>query len=51
LRFEPFRKHIRIWIASLNPRSIEFAPRQVDGWLETRVAMVVSTRLVTELSG
>ncbi len=39
LRFEPVRKHIPIWIASLNPRSVEFTARQTDGWLPVMIPL------------
>src|SRR5260370_22633065 len=31
LRFEPQRKRIPIWIAALNPKSVEFTAQQTDG--------------------
>lgn len=31
LRFETLRKHIPIWIASLNPKSVEFTARHAEG--------------------
>jgi alkanesulfonate monooxygenase SsuD/methylene tetrahydromethanopterin reductase-like flavin-dependent oxidoreductase (luciferase family) len=31
LRFEAVRKHIPIWIAALNPKSVEFTARHTDG--------------------
>jgi alkanesulfonate monooxygenase SsuD/methylene tetrahydromethanopterin reductase-like flavin-dependent oxidoreductase (luciferase family) len=37
LRFEPLRKHIPIWIASLNSKSVEFTARRTDGWLPSMV--------------
>jgi alkanesulfonate monooxygenase SsuD/methylene tetrahydromethanopterin reductase-like flavin-dependent oxidoreductase (luciferase family) len=33
MRFETIRKHIPIFIASLNPRSVEFTAQKADGWL------------------
>jgi alkanesulfonate monooxygenase SsuD/methylene tetrahydromethanopterin reductase-like flavin-dependent oxidoreductase (luciferase family) len=39
LRFETVRKHIPIWIASLNPRSVEFTARQADGWLPVMIPL------------
>lgn len=33
LRFEPFRPHIPIFIASLNPASVRMTARHADGWL------------------
>ena len=37
LRFEPTRKHIPIWIASLNRRSVEFTAEKADGWLPVMI--------------
>ena len=39
LRFEPVRKHIPIWIASLNKLSVEFTARQTDGWLPVMIPL------------
>ncbi|HZO80063.1 MAG TPA: LLM class flavin-dependent oxidoreductase [Candidatus Binataceae bacterium] len=39
LRFEPPRKHIPIYIASLNRKSVEFTARQADGWLPVMVPL------------
>ena len=39
LRFEPERKHIPIWIASLNAKSVEFTARHTDGWLPSMVPL------------
>src|SRR5579885_598668 len=39
LRFEPVRRHIPIWVASLNPRSVEFTARQADGWLPVMIPL------------
>src|SRR5580658_3874312 len=33
LRFEPVRKHIPIFIAALNRKSVEFTAQKADGWL------------------
>lgn len=33
LRFEPLRKHIPIYIASLTPASVRMTARRADGWL------------------
>src|SRR6202162_1403534 len=37
LRFEPPRKHIPIWIASLNKKSVEFTAKKTDGWLPVMI--------------
>src|SRR5260370_37766506 len=39
LRFEPLRKHIPIWIASLNSKSVEFTARHTEGWLPSLVPL------------
>jgi alkanesulfonate monooxygenase SsuD/methylene tetrahydromethanopterin reductase-like flavin-dependent oxidoreductase (luciferase family) len=39
LRFEPQRKHIPIWIAALNPKSVEFTARHTDGWLPAMIPL------------
>jgi alkanesulfonate monooxygenase SsuD/methylene tetrahydromethanopterin reductase-like flavin-dependent oxidoreductase (luciferase family) len=39
LRFETVRKHIPVWIASLNPKSVEFTARQADGWLPVMIPL------------
>jgi alkanesulfonate monooxygenase SsuD/methylene tetrahydromethanopterin reductase-like flavin-dependent oxidoreductase (luciferase family) len=37
MRFEPPRKHIPIFIASLNAKSVEFTARQADGWMPVMI--------------
>jgi alkanesulfonate monooxygenase SsuD/methylene tetrahydromethanopterin reductase-like flavin-dependent oxidoreductase (luciferase family) len=39
LRFEPPRKHIPIYIASLNPGSVEFTAQRADGWLPVMIPL------------
>jgi alkanesulfonate monooxygenase SsuD/methylene tetrahydromethanopterin reductase-like flavin-dependent oxidoreductase (luciferase family) len=39
LRFEPVRKHIPIFVASLNAKSVEFTARQADGWLPVMIPL------------
>jgi alkanesulfonate monooxygenase SsuD/methylene tetrahydromethanopterin reductase-like flavin-dependent oxidoreductase (luciferase family) len=39
LRFEALRKHIPIWIASLNSKSVEFTARHTDGWLPSMIPL------------
>jgi len=39
LRFEPPRKHIPIYIASLNQKSVEFTARKADGWLPVMIPL------------
>ena len=37
MRFETPRKHIPIWIASLNKKSVEFTAMKADGWLPVMI--------------
>ncbi len=39
LRFEPIRKHIPIFIASLNAKSVEFTAQKADGWLPVMIPL------------
>src|SRR5258707_8372615 len=39
LRFEPQRKHIPIWIAALNPKSVEFTAQHTEGWLPSTIPL------------
>jgi alkanesulfonate monooxygenase SsuD/methylene tetrahydromethanopterin reductase-like flavin-dependent oxidoreductase (luciferase family) len=39
LRFEPVRKHIPIFVASLNRKSVEFTARRTDGWLPVMIPL------------
>src|SRR5712692_6874484 len=39
MRFETPRKHIPIWIASLNKKSVEFTARKADGWLPVMIPL------------
>ncbi|HET7224368.1 MAG TPA: LLM class flavin-dependent oxidoreductase, partial [Candidatus Eisenbacteria bacterium] len=39
LRFEPPRRHIPIWIASLNHKSVEFTAERADGWLPVMIPL------------
>jgi len=39
LRFEPPRKHIPIFVASLNQRSVEFTAQKADGWLPVMIPL------------
>jgi alkanesulfonate monooxygenase SsuD/methylene tetrahydromethanopterin reductase-like flavin-dependent oxidoreductase (luciferase family) len=48
LRFEPLRKHIPIWIASLNPKSVEFTARHTDGWLPAMIPLGGLKRPINE---
>jgi len=37
IRLEPVRKHIPIFIASLNQKSVEFTAQKADGWLPVMI--------------
>lgn len=39
LRFEPPRKHIPIFIASLNRKSVEYTARAADGWMPVMIPL------------
>jgi alkanesulfonate monooxygenase SsuD/methylene tetrahydromethanopterin reductase-like flavin-dependent oxidoreductase (luciferase family) len=39
LRFEPVRKHIPIFIASLNRKSVEYTAQAADGWLPVMIPL------------
>ncbi len=39
MRFETPRKHIPIWIASLNKKSVEFTAKKTDGWLPVMIPL------------
>jgi alkanesulfonate monooxygenase SsuD/methylene tetrahydromethanopterin reductase-like flavin-dependent oxidoreductase (luciferase family) len=48
LRFAPVRKHIPIWIASLNKLSLEFTARRADGWLPVMIPLSGLKRAIDE---
>jgi alkanesulfonate monooxygenase SsuD/methylene tetrahydromethanopterin reductase-like flavin-dependent oxidoreductase (luciferase family) len=39
MRFETVRKHVPIWIASLNKRSVELTAQKADGWLPVMIPL------------
>jgi len=51
LRFEPPRKHIPIFIASLNKRSVEFTAQKADGWLPVMIPLSGLKRAISEFRG
>src|SRR5262249_59411640 len=51
LRFETVRKHIPVWIASLNPKSVEFTARQADGWLPVMIPLSGLKRAIDDFRG
>jgi len=48
MRFETARKHIPIWIASLNKKSVEFTARKADGWLPVMIPVNSLKKAITE---
>jgi len=47
LRFEPVRKHIPVWVASLNPKALEITAELADGWMPI---MIPEPHLASELA-
>lgn len=39
LRFEPVRKHIPVWIVSLNQKGVEFTARHTQRWLPSMIPL------------
>src|SRR5579863_4354798 len=39
MRFETVRKHVPIWIASLNKKSVELTAQKADGWLPVMIPL------------
>jgi alkanesulfonate monooxygenase SsuD/methylene tetrahydromethanopterin reductase-like flavin-dependent oxidoreductase (luciferase family) len=48
LRFEPPRKHIPIWIASLNRNSVEFTAQKADGWLPVMIPLAILRKSIAD---
>src|ERR1700704_4349271 len=48
MRFEPVRKHIPIFIASLNKKSVEFTARKADGWLPVMIPVNSLKKAISE---
>ncbi|HYA35554.1 MAG TPA: LLM class flavin-dependent oxidoreductase [Candidatus Binataceae bacterium] len=51
LRFEPPRKHIPIFIASLNKNSVEFTAKKADGWLPVMIPLSGLKSAISEFRG
>ncbi len=51
LRFEPIRKHIPIFIASLNQKSVEFTAQKADGWLPVMIPLSGLGSAISEFRG
>jgi F420-dependent oxidoreductase-like protein len=47
LRFEPVRKHVPIWIASLNPGALQITAELADGWMPI---MIPQSQLAREIA-
>src|SRR5439155_12923905 len=48
MRFEPPRKHVPIFVASLNKKSVEFTAEKADGWLPVMIPLSGLKRSITE---
>src|SRR5262249_36507288 len=48
IRFEPTRKHIPIFIASLNQKSVEFTAQKADGWLPVMIPVSGLGKAISE---
>src|ERR1700704_2078934 len=51
MRFEPIRKHIPIFIASLNQKSVEFTAQKTDGWLPVMIPVSGLPKAISEFHG
>lgn len=51
LRFEPPRKHIPIYVASLNRKSVEFTAQKADGWLPVMIPLRRLKETISEFRG
>jgi F420-dependent oxidoreductase-like protein len=51
LRFEPTRKHIPIFLATLNRRAVEFTARAADGWMPVMIPLSGLKHAVDEFRG
>ncbi|HJU28991.1 MAG TPA: LLM class flavin-dependent oxidoreductase [Candidatus Binataceae bacterium] len=49
LRFEPPRKHIPIFIASLNRKSVEYTAQAADGWMPVMIPLSGLAGAIAEL--
>jgi alkanesulfonate monooxygenase SsuD/methylene tetrahydromethanopterin reductase-like flavin-dependent oxidoreductase (luciferase family) len=48
MRFEPPRKHIPIYIAALNHKSVEFTAQKADGWLPVMIPLGALRKTIGE---
>jgi alkanesulfonate monooxygenase SsuD/methylene tetrahydromethanopterin reductase-like flavin-dependent oxidoreductase (luciferase family) len=48
MRFETPRKHIPIWIAALNRKSVEFTAQKADGWLPVMIPLSALSRSIKD---
>ena len=51
LRFDPVRKHIPIFIASLNRKSVEYTAQAADGWMPVMIPLSGLKRSIDEFRG
>jgi alkanesulfonate monooxygenase SsuD/methylene tetrahydromethanopterin reductase-like flavin-dependent oxidoreductase (luciferase family) len=49
LRFETVRKHIPIYIASLNARSVEFTAQKADGWMPVMIPISALKKAISDV--
>ena len=50
LRFDPVRKHIPIFIASLNRKSVEYTAQAADGWMPVMIPLASLGKAITEFA-
>ncbi|MBI3760198.1 MAG: LLM class flavin-dependent oxidoreductase [Deltaproteobacteria bacterium] len=48
LRFDPVRKHIPIFIASLNQKSVEYTAKAADGWMPVMIPLASLGKSISE---
>jgi alkanesulfonate monooxygenase SsuD/methylene tetrahydromethanopterin reductase-like flavin-dependent oxidoreductase (luciferase family) len=48
LRFDPVRKHIPIFIASLNRKSVEYTAQAADGWMPVMIPLASLGKAIAE---
>jgi alkanesulfonate monooxygenase SsuD/methylene tetrahydromethanopterin reductase-like flavin-dependent oxidoreductase (luciferase family) len=51
LRFEPVRRHIPVFIASLNRKSVEFTAQTADGWMPVMIPLHALRNAIEEFRG
>ncbi|MBF6558663.1 MAG: LLM class flavin-dependent oxidoreductase [Candidatus Binataceae bacterium] len=51
LRFEPVRKHIPVYIASLNRKSVQFTAQAADGWMPVMIPLAALKGAIDDFRG